>query len=148
MKFDFKDLSAFELPSEHVKNTKEKASCIILIDDKPVAFSAELSEFNGYRLDKPEVKLAFLIAAKIINHLDTGDNFNHSDFSLPKGGHMVKLGDYNSYGDNAESSKRRVNDGLKKIAGFEFYLCHALLAYEHQTHKRQLTLSSLRNLTA
>ena len=139
MKLDFKNLGTFELPSEYCKNTREAASCYALCNGKLERFTVRLYDKPSHRDYKPEAKLAFLMAAKIINHFDPEAKIEADAFKLPRGGHMVQLCEFNSYGDNAEFSKRRVNKGLKDIAGFEFYLRHALLAYEHCLHDKKLS---------
>ncbi len=82
---------------------------------------------------KDNAKIAFHIVADIGKNL-LGLECEATDFSMHVNGHMVKIGDYDSYGQNAEQSKNRVKDGFDKVVTVEFYIRHALLALEHKAN--------------
>jgi len=129
-KFNNKDLSL--VPNSTILNA---VKCHVKFDGVEHLYEAKTKT----KTNKNNAKLAFEIVAQIAQEA-LGMDCESSDFSLPKGGHMVKFGDYDSWGKNAETSKQRVRDNFNELATVEFYIRHALLALEHQTNNNKRTL--------
>jgi len=141
MKFHFKNhpeltlIDAEEYP--HCNAALAKAIFDYKSTEHHIQVTAEdMTSFPQYPAITDAAKIAFLIAAKALKQTMQID-CDPQQFSLPRGGHMVKYGTcYTSYGTNPEESKRRVSDGFTDVANVGFYVRHSLLVMEHRSHDR------------
>ncbi len=130
MDFKFKDIKVSLIP----KSTQETHGIITTYIHK----GFDIKPFKQVKgSQKDSALLAFKIVAQIANEA-LGEDCKPSDFTTPQGGHMVILGDYNSWGADSEASKNRVKHNFSEVSSVEFYIRHALLALEHKTNKIKL----------
>lgn len=140
MQVQLNSTKPFQLVTHSCSHSGTSAKCRVLYEGKEKTLSVELPPATSPSPHKAEAKLAFAMAVQIVKTLFDQD-ISVDSFNLPRGGHMVTMGDYNSWGTNPEKAKTRVKADLKDndIAGFEFYLRHALLAVENQSYDCKIT---------
>jgi|GEM_PF-3180896 len=132
MDFKFKDKDLSLLPNS---TTEQHGIIKTYLRD-----GFNINEYKQIRgSQKNSAVLAFYLVAKIANKA-LGVDCAPSDFTLPRGGHMVQFRGYDSWGPEPETSKRRVkSNNFNDVASVEFYVRHALLVLEYESNgvKRQ-----------